>query len=144
MQEEFQSKSKPISIANANKLKVSTSLGGSPPEEFHKSTMGARATDSARIMKFTKVLSGTVVILGILTFYISMSFIDFFLVTPTLLHLFLELLAVCSYEHTQNVVAFSLKIILAVRFKNKLQQELNHAHDIVYNLNFIFSFFLSH
>ncbi|RZB79632.1 TBC1 domain family member 22B-like isoform X2 [Glycine soja] len=63
MQEEFQSKSKPISIANANKLKVSTSLGGSPPEEFHKSTMGARATDSARIMKFTKVLSGTVVIL---------------------------------------------------------------------------------
>ncbi|KAL5169227.1 TBC1 domain family member 22B [Glycine soja] len=63
VEEEFQSKSKPISIANANKLKVSTSLGGSPPEEFHKSTMGARATDSARIMKFTKVLSGTVVIL---------------------------------------------------------------------------------
>ena len=74
MQEEFQSKSKPISIANANKLKVSTSLGGSPPEEFRKSTMGARATDSARVMKFTKVLSGTVVILGILTFYISICF----------------------------------------------------------------------
>uniref|UniRef100_A0A0R0HC08 Rab-GAP TBC domain-containing protein n=1 Tax=Glycine max TaxID=3847 RepID=A0A0R0HC08_SOYBN len=63
MQEEFQSTSKPISIANASKLKVSTSLGGSPPEEFRKSTMGARATDSARVMKFTKVLSGTVVIL---------------------------------------------------------------------------------
>ncbi|RZB74333.1 TBC1 domain family member 22B isoform B [Glycine soja] len=58
-----ESTSKPISIANASKLKVSTSLGGSPPEEFRKSTMGARATDSARVMKFTKVLSGTVVIL---------------------------------------------------------------------------------
>ncbi|KAG4385216.1 hypothetical protein GLYMA_12G049600v4 [Glycine max] len=63
VEEEFQSTSKPISIANASKLKVSTSLGGSPPEEFRKSTMGARATDSARVMKFTKVLSGTVVIL---------------------------------------------------------------------------------
>jgi hypothetical protein len=28
--------------------------------------MGGRATDSARVMKFTKVLSGTMVILGIL------------------------------------------------------------------------------
>ncbi|TKY67484.1 TBC1 domain family member 22B [Spatholobus suberectus] len=62
-EEEFQSTSKPISIANVSKLKVSASLGGSPPEEIRKSTMGARATDSARVMKFTKVLSGTVVIL---------------------------------------------------------------------------------
>ncbi|KAK7404478.1 hypothetical protein VNO78_05397 [Psophocarpus tetragonolobus] len=61
--EEFQSTSKPISAANVSKLKASISLGRSPAEEIRKSTMGARATDSARLMKFTKVLSGTVVIL---------------------------------------------------------------------------------
>ncbi|CAJ1933371.1 unnamed protein product [Sphenostylis stenocarpa] len=63
VEEEFHSTSKPISIANARKLKVSTSFGGSLSEEIRKSTMGARATDSARVMKFTKVLSETVVIL---------------------------------------------------------------------------------
>ncbi|KAK7312390.1 hypothetical protein VNO77_36203 [Canavalia gladiata] len=63
VEEEFQSKSKSISVANVSKLKISTSFGESPPEEIRKSTMGARATDSARVMKFTKVLSGTVVIL---------------------------------------------------------------------------------
>ncbi|KAK7341554.1 hypothetical protein VNO80_24488 [Phaseolus coccineus] len=62
-EKEFHSTSKPISIANASKLKVSTPLGGNLPEEIRKSTMGARATDSARVMKFTKVLSETVVIL---------------------------------------------------------------------------------
>ncbi|KAL9296482.1 hypothetical protein ACSQ67_022378 [Phaseolus vulgaris] len=62
-EKEFHSTSKPISIANASKLKVSTSFGGNLPEEIRKSTMGARATDSARVMKFTKVLSETVVIL---------------------------------------------------------------------------------
>ncbi|XP_020216988.1 TBC1 domain family member 22B isoform X2 [Cajanus cajan] len=63
VEEEFQSTSKPISTANVSRLKLSTSFGGSPPEEIRKSTMGARATDSARVMKFTTVLSGTVVIL---------------------------------------------------------------------------------
>ncbi|KAL2328882.1 hypothetical protein Fmac_022309 [Flemingia macrophylla] len=63
VEEEFQSTNKPVSAANASALKVSTSFGGSPPEEIRKSTMGARATDSARVMKFTKVLSGTVIIL---------------------------------------------------------------------------------
>ncbi|RDY12669.1 gyp1 [Mucuna pruriens] len=63
VEEEFQSTSKPNSIANVSKLKVSTSYGGSAPEETCMSTMGARATDSARVTKFTKVFSGTVVIL---------------------------------------------------------------------------------
>ncbi|XP_061353786.1 GTPase-activating protein GYP1-like [Gastrolobium bilobum] len=62
VEEEFQSTNKPINIANISKLKMSTSPGESPSEEIHKSTMGARATDSARVIKFTKVLSGTVVI----------------------------------------------------------------------------------
>lgn len=48
--------------------------------------MGARATDSARVMKFTKVLSGTMVILGIVltsVFLFSfISLIDFVLVAP--------------------------------------------------------------
>lgn len=37
-------------------------------KELHKPTMGARATDSARIMKFTRELSGATVVLGILNF----------------------------------------------------------------------------
>ncbi|XP_027355226.1 TBC1 domain family member 22B-like [Abrus precatorius] len=63
IEEELHSTSKPISVANVTKLQISTSFGDSPPEEIRKSTMGARATDSTRVMKFTKVLSGTVVIL---------------------------------------------------------------------------------
>ncbi|QCD88479.1 TBC1 domain family member 22B-like [Vigna unguiculata] len=63
IEEEFPSTDKPISIANASKLKVSTSFGGNLPEEIPKSIVGARSTDSARVMKFTKVLSETVVIL---------------------------------------------------------------------------------
>ncbi|KAK7264371.1 hypothetical protein RJT34_31979 [Clitoria ternatea] len=62
-EEEFQSTSKPIGITSAIKLRISTSLGESPPEEVRKSAVGARATDSARVMKFTKVLSATVVTL---------------------------------------------------------------------------------
>jgi len=87
MQEEFPSTDKPISIANASKLKVSTSFGGNLPEEIPKSIVGARSTDSARVMKFTKVLSETVVILGILTFHVCIffcaSFVDFFLISRT-------------------------------------------------------------
>ncbi|XP_022634069.1 TBC1 domain family member 22B isoform X2 [Vigna radiata var. radiata] len=63
VEEEFPSTNKPISIANDSKLKVSTSFGSNQPEEIRKSILGARSTDSARVMKFTKVLSETVVIL---------------------------------------------------------------------------------
>ncbi|CAJ2679109.1 unnamed protein product [Trifolium pratense] len=63
--EEVQSTSKPVSIANVSRLKISTSLGEREnlSDDFRKYTMGARATDSAKVTKFTKVLSGTVVIL---------------------------------------------------------------------------------
>ncbi|KAK1356333.1 Ypt/Rab-GAP domain of gyp1p superfamily protein [Heracleum sosnowskyi] len=46
-----------------SKLKTSTSTNESATKEVEKSTMGARATDSARIMKFTKELSAPAVIL---------------------------------------------------------------------------------
>lgn len=49
-----------------NKSKTSTSHVENPSEEVRKTSMGARATDSARVMKFTKALSGTMVILGMI------------------------------------------------------------------------------
>lgn len=77
MQEEVQSTSKPVSVANVSKLKISTSLveRDNLSEDIRKYTMGTRATDSARVTKFTKVLSGTVVILGILTFILQLSYV---------------------------------------------------------------------
>ncbi|CAK8575786.1 unnamed protein product [Lathyrus sativus] len=65
VEEEVQSTSKPVSVANVSKLKISTSHGerDNLSEDIRKYTMGTRATDSARVTKFTKVLSGTVVIL---------------------------------------------------------------------------------
>ncbi|GAU21975.1 hypothetical protein TSUD_111150 [Trifolium subterraneum] len=63
VEEEVHSGSKPFSTPNDNKLKTSTSRVENPSEEVRKSSMGGRATDSARVMKFTKVLSGTMVIL---------------------------------------------------------------------------------
>ncbi|XP_056161429.1 GTPase-activating protein GYP1 isoform X2 [Syzygium oleosum] len=54
---------KPSTHENLNKSKSSTSDVHSTPKEVQKSTIGARATDSARVMKFTKELSGTTVIL---------------------------------------------------------------------------------
>ncbi|KAL1361906.1 hypothetical protein AAHE18_03G039100 [Arachis hypogaea] len=57
-EEEVQS---PTIIANLNRLSISHVERSS--KEFSKSTIGARSTDSARVMKFTKVLSGTTVIL---------------------------------------------------------------------------------
>ncbi|WJX74598.1 hypothetical protein P8452_58230 [Trifolium repens] len=63
VEEEVHSGSKPFSTPNDNKLKTSTSRVDNPSEEIRKSSMGGRATDSARVMKFTKVLSGTMVIL---------------------------------------------------------------------------------
>ncbi|XP_038691647.1 GTPase-activating protein GYP1-like isoform X1 [Tripterygium wilfordii] len=46
-----------------NKLRSSTSNVERVAKEVQKSAIGARATDSARVMKFTKELSGTTVIL---------------------------------------------------------------------------------
>ncbi|RDX76159.1 TBC1 domain family member 22B, partial [Mucuna pruriens] len=63
VEEEVHSTSKPFGIPNENKLKISTSHVERPSEEVQKSSMGARATDSARVMKFTKVLSGTMVVI---------------------------------------------------------------------------------
>ncbi|KAA0044535.1 hypothetical protein IC582_017317 [Cucumis melo] len=46
-----------------NKSKSSTSNTEDLTKEVEKPIMGARATDSARVMKFTKLLSGTTIIL---------------------------------------------------------------------------------
>ncbi|CAK8535963.1 unnamed protein product [Lathyrus sativus] len=63
VEEEVQSGSKPFGSTSDNKSKTSTLHVENPPEEVRKTSMGARATDSARVMKFTKALSGTMVIL---------------------------------------------------------------------------------
>ncbi|XP_021821667.1 TBC1 domain family member 22B-like isoform X1 [Prunus avium] len=63
LEEEVQNPNKPSNNANSNGLNSSTSNIENTSKEAQKSTMGARATDSARIIKFTKVLSGTTVIL---------------------------------------------------------------------------------
>jgi hypothetical protein len=62
VEEEVQSTSKSNNDANV-KLKTSISDIENTSKEVQKSAMGARATDSARVMKFTKALSGTTVIL---------------------------------------------------------------------------------
>ncbi|GLT91596.1 hypothetical protein SLE2022_094760 [Rubroshorea leprosula] len=49
--------------ATVNKLRSSTSNVENSSNEVQKPTMGARATDSARVMKFTKELSGQMIIL---------------------------------------------------------------------------------
>ncbi|KAK4781681.1 hypothetical protein SAY86_015783 [Trapa natans] len=49
--------------ASTNNLKSSTSKIETNSKEVEKPTIGARATDSARIMKFTKILSAPAVIL---------------------------------------------------------------------------------
>ncbi|KAI6699135.1 hypothetical protein NL676_019254 [Syzygium grande] len=63
MEEDDKGPFKPSTHENLNKSKSSTSDVHSTPKEVQKSTIGARATDSARVMKFTKELSGTTVIL---------------------------------------------------------------------------------
>ena len=47
-----------------NKLRSSTSNIKNDAKEVQTSMMGARATDSARVTKFTRELSGQMVILG--------------------------------------------------------------------------------
>ncbi|XLR40756.1 hypothetical protein S83_025416 [Arachis hypogaea] len=63
LEEEVRSTSKPIASPNENVLKLSTLRIENPSEEVQKSSVSTRATDSARVMKFNKVLSGTMVIL---------------------------------------------------------------------------------
>ncbi|OIW08983.1 hypothetical protein TanjilG_05959 [Lupinus angustifolius] len=75
--EEVHSKSKPFGSSDENKQKISTSAVETSSELVRKSSFRGRATDSTRVMKFTKVLSGTMVILGISSFLFSfMSVID--------------------------------------------------------------------
>lgn len=52
-------------------MKLSTSNSENASREVQKPTVGARATDSARLMKFTKELSGTTVILGIVIIFLE-------------------------------------------------------------------------
>ena len=75
MQDEIVNTNKPMGNINLNKLKISTSHVETPSKEVQKSSMGARATDSARVMKFTKALSGTTVILGIVLMFLVFYFI---------------------------------------------------------------------
>ncbi|KAI4324326.1 hypothetical protein L6164_023877 [Bauhinia variegata] len=63
VEEEVLSTSKPIGTTNENTLKISTPHLENKSKEVQKSSVGARATDSARVMKFTKVLSETTIIL---------------------------------------------------------------------------------
>nr|AKF43329.1 Ypt/Rab-GAP domain of gyp1p superfamily protein [Francoa sonchifolia] len=63
VEEEVQSTSKLDNNPNDSKFRSSTSTIENISKEVQKSTVGARSTDSARVMKFTKELSGTTVIL---------------------------------------------------------------------------------
>ncbi|KAK6116749.1 hypothetical protein DH2020_049482 [Rehmannia glutinosa] len=62
-EDELQNRSSANASSSVNHTKSSTTSTESTSKEIHKSTMGARATDSARLMKFTKELSGSSVIL---------------------------------------------------------------------------------
>lgn len=59
MEEDDKGPFKPSTHENLNKSNSSSDVH-STPKEVQKSAIGARATDSARVMKFTKELSGTV------------------------------------------------------------------------------------
>ncbi|KAJ7947463.1 Rab-GTPase-TBC domain containing protein [Quillaja saponaria] len=63
VEEEFRRINLQPNNKNVNKLKFSTSNVEHTSKEVQKSSMGVRATDSARITKFTKVLYGATVIL---------------------------------------------------------------------------------
>ncbi|WOG86918.1 hypothetical protein DCAR_0206137 [Daucus carota subsp. sativus] len=63
VEREARSGSKTNTDSDNSKLKTSTSTNEGTTKEVQKSTMGARATDSARIMKFNKELSAPAVIL---------------------------------------------------------------------------------
>uniref|UniRef100_A0A5B7AHX2 Putative Ypt/Rab-GAP domain of gyp1p superfamily protein n=1 Tax=Davidia involucrata TaxID=16924 RepID=A0A5B7AHX2_DAVIN len=63
VEDEVQNRSKPDANTVVYKSKSSTSSTENASKEVQKSMMGARATDSARLMKFAKELSGSTVIL---------------------------------------------------------------------------------
>nr|AKF43346.1 Ypt/Rab-GAP domain of gyp1p superfamily protein [Pelargonium nanum] len=63
LDEDVQNTSKQGNTTNVGKLKSSASDHEITSKEVQRSTIGARATDSARVMKLTKELSGTTVIL---------------------------------------------------------------------------------
>nr|AKF43344.1 Ypt/Rab-GAP domain of gyp1p superfamily protein [Pelargonium incrassatum] len=63
LDEDVRNTSKQGNTANVGKLKSSASDHEITSKEVQRSTIGARATDSARVMKLTKELSGTTVIL---------------------------------------------------------------------------------
>ncbi|MCE5166705.1 hypothetical protein HAX54_024573 [Datura stramonium] len=63
-EDELQSRSNLNASSSASQTKSSTSNSEHSSNEVQKSSIGSRATDSARLMKFTKELSATTVILG--------------------------------------------------------------------------------
>ncbi|KAK4341010.1 hypothetical protein RND71_039511 [Anisodus tanguticus] len=62
-EDELKSRSLPNASSSANQTKSSTSNSEHTSNEVQKPSIGSRATDSARLMKFTKELSATTVIL---------------------------------------------------------------------------------
>ncbi|KAG6408411.1 hypothetical protein SASPL_131422 [Salvia splendens] len=61
--DELQNRSSTNASSSVNNTKPSSTSSQSTSKEIPKSNVGARATDSARLMKFTKELSGSSVIL---------------------------------------------------------------------------------
>ncbi|CAA2974851.1 Hypothetical predicted protein [Olea europaea subsp. europaea] len=59
----IQTRSNANASSSANKTKASTASTENTSNEVQKTVMGARSTDSARLMKFQKELSGTTVVL---------------------------------------------------------------------------------
>lgn len=62
-EDDHQNRSIANSSSSANKMKLSASKSENSIKEVQKPSLGARATDSARLMKFTKELSTTTVVL---------------------------------------------------------------------------------
>ncbi|XP_057490900.1 GTPase-activating protein GYP1-like isoform X1 [Actinidia eriantha] len=63
LEDDIQSNSKPNANSTVNKARSSSSSVDDTSRESQKSTTGARATDSARLMKFQKSMSGPTIIL---------------------------------------------------------------------------------
>lgn len=62
-EEKLQNRGSANTSSSVNETKSSTMDSESSSKEIHKSSVGARSTDSARLMKFTKELSGSTVYL---------------------------------------------------------------------------------
>ncbi|KAL2506232.1 Ypt/Rab-GAP domain of gyp1p superfamily protein [Abeliophyllum distichum] len=63
VEDEIQNRSNANASSSTDKMKASTASTENTSKEVQKTAMGARSTDSARLMKFKKELSGTTVIL---------------------------------------------------------------------------------